>query len=342
MGRIAPRLVAGLAGLALAMSQAIAQETTVRFGSVGGLTDAGLYLAEELGYFKEAGIKVEMQRIPNAPTLLSAIATEQLEVAGISVTPGLFTSVAQGMQLRIVGDKQSFRPGFSATRLVVQPALHVGREEEVARGLRGKAVAVSAKGSSAYMDSVKYLAKYQLAPADVRAVELAYPSMIPALTSGAVSAAVLLEPFLSQAIRTGVAKELSDLIEAAGATAKESALSVPMVYSEKFAQNRQAAQAFMIAYLRGVRVYNDAFVKGRDKDKVIEIMAKHAKLAPDVVRAAFPAGLDPNGRISIRNLAGRQDFFIQQKFIQAPIDVAKVVDLSFAEGAVAQLGEYAQ
>ncbi len=37
--------------------------TTVRFGSVGGLSDAGIYLADELGYFAAAGIAVENARL---------------------------------------------------------------------------------------------------------------------------------------------------------------------------------------------------------------------------------------------------------------------------------------
>jgi len=77
--------------------------TTVRFGSVGGLSDAGIYLADELGYFAAAGIAVDMQQINSAPTLVQSIAASQIDVAGISVTPGLFASVALKINLRIVG-----------------------------------------------------------------------------------------------------------------------------------------------------------------------------------------------------------------------------------------------
>jgi hypothetical protein len=90
-----------------------ADVTTVKFGSVGGLSDAGLYIADELGYFAAGGIAVDMQQINAAPTLVQAIAASQLDVAGISVTPGLFASVALKINLRIVGDKQSYRHGFS-------------------------------------------------------------------------------------------------------------------------------------------------------------------------------------------------------------------------------------
>lgn len=62
--------------LALGLSGPIQAQEVVRFGSVGGLTDAGVYLADELGYFEEVGIEVEMKRMSNAPTLITSIATD--------------------------------------------------------------------------------------------------------------------------------------------------------------------------------------------------------------------------------------------------------------------------
>ena len=41
-------------------------DSVVRFGSVGGLTDAGLYLADDQGYFSAAGVGVRMLRMPRS------------------------------------------------------------------------------------------------------------------------------------------------------------------------------------------------------------------------------------------------------------------------------------
>jgi NitT/TauT family transport system substrate-binding protein len=315
-------------------------DAVVRFGSVGGLTDAGVYLAEDQGYFSAAGVGVRMLRMPNAPSLLTALATGQLDVAGISVTPGLFSAITQGVQIRIVGDKQSVRPGFSATRLVVRKEFPAGAEASQVAALKGKAVAISSKAASVAMVLRNYLAGFGMTPADIRIVELSYPSMVPALGSGAVDAAVVLEPFLSEALQMGVARQLNDLVTASGGTATEASTSVPLVYSETFARDHAAAQGFMDAYLRGVRLYNDAFERGIDKEKIIGILAARAKLNAGVIRNGFPAGLDPNGKVSVRFLQQCQDFFIQQHYLQAPIDLKRLVDTSFADSTVARLGEY--
>jgi len=115
---------------------------------------------------------------------------------------------------------------------------------------------------------------------------------------------------------------------------------VPLVYSEKFTENRKIAQAFMTAYVKGVRVYSDAFVKNENKEKVIEILARHAGIDAKIIRDGFPAGLDPDQRMNVAGIEAFQQLFVEQHFTRDPIDVNKVVEPSFAEAAVKQLGPY--
>jgi len=333
--RVALSAVAAAAATAGWPRAARSDVTTVRFGSVGGLSDAGLYIADELGYFSAAGIAVDMQQINAAPTLVQAIATGQLDVAGISVTPGLFASVALKINLRIVGDKQSYRHGFSGMRLIAGPKSILASEAATIAGLRGKTVALSAKPGVTYYLLDRVLASQNLTLSDVKIVELPYPSMYPAFTTGAIDAAISLEPSLTQTLQAGAAKQVSDLIEfAPGGTMT----NVPLVYGEAFARNRSLAQNFMTAYIKGVRVYNEAFERGRGKDQVIDIIARHAKLSPALVRSTFPFGLDPNGHITTTVLNDIQQFFVRQGMLVQPALMSQVVDGSFARTAVAKLG----
>jgi NitT/TauT family transport system substrate-binding protein len=315
-----------------------ATTTTVQFGSVGGLSDAGIYLADELGYFSAAGIAVEMQKINSAPTLVQSLAASQLDVAGISVTPGLFASVALKINLRIVGDKQSYRRGFSGMRLIARPNAILGSEAATIAGLKGKNIALSAKAGVTYYLLDRVLASQKLTLNDVKVVELPYGSMYPAFTTGAIDAAISLEPSLTETLQQGAAKQVSDLIEFAPGG---NMTSVPLVYSESFARNRTLAQGFMTAYVKGVRVYNDAFERGKDKDKVIDIIARHAKLSPAIVRSSFPFGLDPNQRVTTDVLEDVQQFFVREGMLTTPARMSQVVDGSFARTSVALLGSRA-
>ena len=172
--------------------------------------------------------------------------------------------------------------------------------------------------------------------ADFDYVEIQLPNQAAALAAKAIDGALSIDPFLSRAVQTDLAKVVSDLIE----FVPDGGSIVPLVYSEQFAANRPLATNFMKAYMRGVRDYNDAITKGRDKDKVIEIIARAANVPVPIIRNGFPAGLDPNQRLNKNFLNSVQNFYFEQKLLEQKADVDKMVDLSFSDAAINELGLY--
>jgi hypothetical protein len=51
-------------------------------------------------------------------------------------------------------------------------------------------------------------------------------------------------------------------------------------------------------------------------------------------------GLDPDGRVSLDNLQHQQEHYLAAGEQQTRIDIGRVVNSSFAEEAVRQLGPY--
>ncbi len=98
----------------------------------------------------------------------------------------------------------------------------------------------------------------------------------------------------------------------------------------------------MIAYLKGARLYNDAFTKKDPKARaeVIDILAKATKLDPPLFETMFVPGIDPNGKVNVKSLEEVQKYFLAKGSQQTAVDLSKVVDMSFATDAVKQLGEY--
>jgi NitT/TauT family transport system substrate-binding protein len=115
-------------------------------------------------------------------------------------------------------------------------------------------------------------------------------------------------------------------------------------YGEGFLKNKpELARRFMRAYLRGIRVYNDSLKEGRvasNSTDVIGLMAKYFKLKPELVTEMYAPAVDPNGMIQVKSMQTDLDFFREQGWVKQPIDLDKVIDMSIAEKASADLGPY--
>jgi NitT/TauT family transport system substrate-binding protein len=333
---------AAMAGAALMLGRrraAAAGPETVKVGTINATSDAGIFLAQEFGYAAKEGLDITFQTITSAPAIVAAVATNQMDVGGISVSPGLFTAVEQHINLRIVGDKQSFSPGFGSTKLLVRKAAAKGSEKETIESLRGKTVAINSRGAITFYFMAKLLQKYGLALTDVNLTELSYSNIAVALSNGTIEAGSLIEPFVTKSLQSGDTQLIGgDLLE----FVPGGRISVtPLVYSEGFRGKKATADAFMRAYMRGVRAYNDAFVKGVRKDEVIAIIAKQTHVPERIVRDGFLPGLDPNQNLNVEALNAVEKFYADQGRIRNVIDASKIVDMSFAQAAVAALGPYA-
>jgi NitT/TauT family transport system substrate-binding protein len=70
-------------------------------------------------------------------------------------------------------------------------------------------------------------------------------------------------------------------------------------------ERRDVAQRFMAAYLKGVRDYNDVFVKGTgDKVEIINIMTKHTALKDPNVWKKVGVTLDFTAERKIKKQKG--------------------------------------
>src|SRR3979409_746538 len=101
--------VVGLsAALSIAAPAASAQTAplnprrALKVGAIGAVSDAGIFIAQEKGYFKDEGLDVEIVGFKAAPQILPAIATGEVQVSGSAVTPALFNAIQRGVEMKIV------------------------------------------------------------------------------------------------------------------------------------------------------------------------------------------------------------------------------------------------
>ena len=324
-----------LAASAAATPTATPTPVTVRFGQVGSVSDAAIFIADAKGYFKEQGITLESVPFTSAAQMVAPLGTNDLQAGGGAPSAGLYNSVDRGVQLRIVADKGSLTPGHGYEAVIVRKGL--ADTVKSAKDMRGLKISIAARDIVPEYSLDAYLRTGGLTIKDVEVVPLAFPDMVPAIANGAIDIALPTEPTATRILdaATGVLLTRTDTIVPGEQTAV-------ILYSEKFAQDKDAATRFMVAYLKGARFYADAFDKKdpAKRTEAIDIIAKATKLDATLIARVVLPGIDPNGKVNLDSLDAAQKYFVAKGTQTKALDMTKIVDQSFAQEAVRRLGSY--
>jgi NitT/TauT family transport system substrate-binding protein len=310
--------------VAVAATSAASAEELVRIGINGVISDAPFFIATEKGYFAEQGIKAEFIPFDAGPKMIAPLGAGQLDVAGGAASAGLFNAAARGISIKIVADRGSRVPGYDYMPILISKQLIDSGKVKGLADLKGMKVAEAGEGGSQGSTLNEGLKAAGLAYKDVEHVYMGYPQHVAALTNGAIAAAVRFSPessYPSQQVAV-------------------------LLYGGDFIKKRpEVAQKFMIAFLKGARVYNDALkgghLAGPAASEVIDILVKNTNIKDKALYAALvPSGINPDGRPNVDSLKKDAAFYKEQKYLEAGADVDSVLDLSFVDKAVHELGPY--
>lgn len=313
---------ASLAKVKIAASQALAQ--------------AGLFIAQDRGYFRQLGIDLEVVPSNQLEAMVPLLANGTLDGAVGGNVPGIFNAAARGTGLRIVAAGSIHTPGHSTALVVRKPLIDSGQIKTYA-DLKGKNVASSSSVSIFTIALDRALQQGGLTMKDVNLLNLSFPEMIGAMANGGVDLAYLVEPFATQAVEKGIAvrwKETADVIPGHVASM--------WVYSQQLTETRpQVGKSFMTALLHGVRDYDEAMFKGVDRQNVVDILTRYTTLKdPALFDRIVTDPVATSGTLPIQQLQEDVDWYQANGSIQGKLDLASVVDTQFTTYAIQQLGPY--
>jgi len=315
------------------------QLTRVRFGSPQAVSDAGVFLGRERGFFQAQGIEVETIPFDSGPNVIAPLGSGELEVGGGNFNLAVLNAVDRGVGIKIVADKGQSRPGFEFSQLPVRRDLIESGAVRTPADLRGRRLGVASLRAGAEVIAARVLLQGGLTVDDVDLTVLSYPDMLTALANGAIDGGVLIEPTLSAAVSRGLVAMWEPGFTSVAFNGPYQA--GVLYFSDRFAAQTDLARRFMVAYLQGVRVYNDAFVKGIGRADVIRVLTQETPIRdPAVYDQMNMAGLDPDGRLQRASMQIELDYFRQRGYYTGAQTVDSVVDSSFAEYAAALLGPY--
>jgi len=312
-----------------------AAPTKVKVGQIGAVSYAGIFIAQEKGFFKSEGLDVELITFKAAPQTLPALATDEVQLSGSAVTPALFNAFARGITMKLIADKGRVSQGFGWAAIVIRSDLADTIKDF--KDLKGRKFAVLGKGVSSTAQLGKALELGKIQPSEIEMIELGLPEMVAALSNKAIDGATLLEPFVTFATARNVGVRWKGMEEFLPFTGQNGVI----IASQKFVEQKpDAARRWMTAYLKGTRAYVDAVTRGIDRDSINAILAKHTAIKDIAVLTKIaPTGFDPNGRMEVKSLEADQDWFLKLGLQQARADLGKVIDYRFADYAVSRLGK---
>lgn len=317
-----------------------AAPTKVQVGILGSASDSGIILADAFGYFKQQRITLSYQRFQSGANMTAPIGTGQLDVAAGAPSAGLFNAMARDIQIKIVADKGDADPGHGFEVYLVRKQLWDSGQVRTVADLKGRKIAQAATGIPPEYELDTLLHTAGLSIKDVSIVPLAFPDMVTGLQNGSIDGAGVIEPFGTLALsqNAGVILRRNDQIVPGNQLAV-------IMYSSAFAGQTDLARRWMVAYLKGVRDYNDIFIKKTapksKHDAAVQALIKDTSVTNAALwdKMVMP-GLDPNGKMRVNTISDFQEWAVKNGFQKQPIDLGKVVDTSFANYAVKQLGPY--
>lgn len=325
----------------LAFSAGAQAQDKVRIGLVGNTSDAPILIADARGYFRAEGIEIASTVFDSAAKQIAPLATGELDVGGGATSAGLFNAAARKIDLRIVGDRSRMAPGYSYMTLMIRKDLIDSGKFKSYADLKGLKIALAAPAIAPSTILNAAAEKGGLTFDDVEKVYIAYPLQVGAFASKAIDGSIMIEPFATAIARAGEGVRF--------ATTEEffpNAQIALLYFGEKFASGKSdIGKRFMKAYVRAARDYNDAIVDGRfgtdaNAQELVKILSTGLNMKEADVRDAYVQALDPDARPNIDALRRDVAFFKKSGALTAEPDLNKLVDTSFVEAAVKELGPY--
>jgi NitT/TauT family transport system substrate-binding protein len=326
--------VLSLSGLGVARSAANAQETTIKVGMARSTSNSAELMAINKGYFKEFGIKLEIEDIESSANVIALLAQGRLNMVAGGISAGYFNAIEKNLPITIVADRVSTPIRHN---LMIRPDLK--DQIKSFRDLKGKVIASNATGSVSTYEIGKMLEREGLTIADVEIKVVPFPQMAVAFANKAIDGAIVIPPFVwafedqKIAVKFGEADDLID--------PRPMSIAVIMVNTDWAKQNKQVLSNYILAWMRGVRDYCQAFHGSALRADVVDALVKSGtERRPELLHKYPWPARSPNGQINVASMLDIQSWYLKSKMISAQFPAERLTDMSYVQNAAQKLGPF--
>jgi NitT/TauT family transport system substrate-binding protein len=257
------------------------EKNVIVVGAVPAADTAGLYIAQQQGYFAAAGLNVKIVNIISAEDAITAQLAGKYDVTLGNYVSYIQADAEQHADLRIIAEGSVIQPDNQ--EIVTLPGSRITR----LAGLRGKTLAVNVPNNIGTILIGSALAEQGIPLSAVKLVAVPFPQMTTALKDHRVDALWIPEPFLSGAEQQVGAQSIYDLDQGAAQGLPIVGYAVTRAWQQKYPGT---AAAFTAALERGQLL--------ADEDRAAAEQAIEKSLGVPPMTAAvmtlpqFPLGVD--------------------------------------------------
>jgi NitT/TauT family transport system substrate-binding protein len=336
--RSIPTMLAGLAACVLAVTPSLAADK-VKFGMLR--VPQSLLVGIEKGYFKDEGIEVEPVFFRSGAELVPSLSTGQIDIAATAAGAALYNAMARGVNARLVADywvPGPQQPGGDPNAIAVRKDLIDSGAVKSAKDLKGKTIAITARGQFTDMFVEMLLRSEGLTEKDVRIVTMSYPDMLAAFRGKAIDAAAAIDPGITIGEQQGFLvrfKKLSELLPGLN-------LGVVMFGDRLGKDNRDLGMRFMRAYAKSNSYVRKRLQEPGGRQEIAQVFQKYLPIKDPKMYEKIGLGLgDEDMSVNVDGKYGLKwqlQHYTERGLIRKQPDLEKGVDNSFAQAAAKALG----
>jgi NitT/TauT family transport system substrate-binding protein len=277
--------VTGISAATLAPRVARAQTALpkIRVGAILTQGYAEAWYALDMGFFKDAGLDVDISIFHNGGDVSAALVGGAIDV-GISSAISLANAAIRGIPFVYIAAGNI----YVSERPTV--ALCVPKDSAIksARDFNNTTITNSGLKDQLHLSAVVWLATHGADVESVKVIETPGSGMLAILSRGSISGAVIAEPFLSAAVAGG-ARIIAKCMDS---------IAPRSLFGGWFATTQWANQNTALARKFATAMYRTARWANGDPPQALSILQKYLKVDEAVLRKTTPSTfaetLDPN------------------------------------------------
>jgi NitT/TauT family transport system substrate-binding protein len=305
------------AGAMILPRDLLAAETKLQVGTIKIGDLSPFFIAQEKGFFKEAGLDINTVPMAGGAAIQPALASGALNI-GWSNVVSTFQGHLEGFDYRFISNGAIAKRG---TNDVFGFQVAVDSPINSAKDLAGKTIATNTLSNIVQASGQHWIDHNGGDSSKVKWVEIPFPNMEAAVVQKHIDAFVAVEPFVT--VPSQVNKKTRVLGYPLGGIAPR-LLIASFFSSETWTQkNAETVKAFITALNRGIDAHN------ANLEEAKTIIAKYTGLAPDVLKLVTLSAFEK--KILESDLQPMMDVALRYKLIAkkfSPRDVISKVAMA--------------